>query len=114
MYRVLSSLPEESSETSFAIAWVYAGLGEVDDFFTFANRAFNEKTLFFGDLRLIQKIILGADKIGEDPRFSEPRVDASSCKSKPAFRNTPAQAMEIRLMFEGMELGCLLGGYQVL
>jgi|SRR2546422_1215810 len=67
----LISLPEENSWRSVMIASVYAALGDFDEFFVFANRAFNEKTLSFIDLRLIDRWIPGARKIREDPRFSE-------------------------------------------
>ena len=49
----------------------YAALGDVDNFFLFANRAFEEKTLAFIDLRLIDRWIPSAHKIRDDHRFSE-------------------------------------------
>ena len=69
--RELRSIPEETAGRSQSIAYVYAALGEIDDFFVFANRAFKEKTLNFGDFRLIDRIIPGTRKIRDDPRFSE-------------------------------------------
>ena len=45
--RELISVPEETSQRTVYIAYVYAGLGETDEFFVFANRAFKEKTLHF-------------------------------------------------------------------
>jgi hypothetical protein len=64
-------LPEVTSGRTVYISYVYAGLGEADEFFTFANRAFKEKTLTFGDIRLIDRVIPGRRKIRDDPRFSE-------------------------------------------
>jgi hypothetical protein len=69
--RELIALPEETSGRTVYISYVYAGLGEADEFFTFANRAFKEKTLSFGDIRLIDRVIPGTRKIRDDPRFSE-------------------------------------------
>jgi TolB-like protein/Tfp pilus assembly protein PilF len=69
--RELISVPEENSWRSVMIAGVYAALGDFDEFFVYANRAFKEQTLSFIDLRLIDKWILGARKIRDDPRFFE-------------------------------------------
>jgi FimV-like protein len=69
--RELIALPEETSGRTVTIAYVYAGLGEVDEFFVFANRAFKEKTLSFSEIRLIDRVIPGTRKIGDDPRFAE-------------------------------------------
>ena len=69
--RELISVPEENSWRTVMIANVYAALGDVDEFFVFANRAFKEQTLSFIDLRLIDRWIPAARKIREDPRFNE-------------------------------------------
>jgi len=69
--RELIALPEETSGRTVTIAYVYAGLGEVDEFFAFANRAFKEKTLSFSEIRLIDRVIPGTRKIRDDPRFAE-------------------------------------------
>src|SRR2546427_4881135 len=69
--RELISLPKENSWRTVMIANVYATLGDVDEFFVFANRAFKEKTLSFIDLRLIDRWIPGTRRIRDDPRFSE-------------------------------------------
>jgi adenylate cyclase len=69
--RQLISVPEGTAWRNWLIAGVYAALGDSDEFFTFANRAFNEKTLTFIDVRLIDKWIPNARKIREDPRFGE-------------------------------------------
>ena len=69
--RELISLPKENSWRTVMIANVYAALGDVDEFFVFANRAFKEKTLSFIDLRLIDRWIPGTRRIRDDPRFSE-------------------------------------------
>ena len=49
----------------------YAGLGEMDEFFLWANRASEEKTMNFGRLRLIDKEIPAMRNIRQDPRFIE-------------------------------------------
>src|SRR2546427_7536701 len=69
--RELISLPKENSWRTVMIANVYAALGDVDECFVFANRAFKEKTLSFIDLRLIDRWIPGTRRIRDDPRFSE-------------------------------------------
>lgn len=69
--RELMSIPEGTSWRNMFIAYVYAALGDADQFFTFANRAFQEKNLVFGDLRLIDRFIPGTRKIHDDPRLAE-------------------------------------------
>ena len=64
-------LPEGIPYRSVLIAYAYAGLGEMDEFFTWANRAFKEKTMNFGRLRLIDKEIPAMRNIRQDPRFVE-------------------------------------------
>ncbi len=69
--RELTAIPEENTWRNTMIYVAHAALGDVDEFFVFANRAFEEKTLAFIDLRLIDRWIPSARKIREDPRFSE-------------------------------------------
>ena len=69
--RELTAIPEENTWRNTMIYLAYAALGDVDEFFVFANRAFAEKTLSFIDLRLIDRWIPSARKIRDDPRFSE-------------------------------------------
>jgi TolB-like protein/Flp pilus assembly protein TadD len=69
--RELVAIPEENVWRNSMIALAYAALGDPDEFFVFANRAFKEKSLSFIDMRLIDKWMPWASKIHEDPRFSE-------------------------------------------
>jgi TolB-like protein/Tfp pilus assembly protein PilF len=69
--RELVSLPEQTSWRIFGIAHAYAALGDLDQFFVFANRAYKEKDLDFGLLRLIDRWVPNGRKILGDPRFAE-------------------------------------------
>jgi adenylate cyclase len=68
--RELLSIPEETTWT-MGIACVYAALGDGNEFFAYANRAFEKKKLDFGILRLMLRWVPGGRKILGDPRLSE-------------------------------------------
>ena len=65
------SLPEGTKYRSAYIAYAHAGLAEVDEFFTWAHRACEEKAINLGLLRLIDKEVPGVRNIRQDPRFIE-------------------------------------------
>ena len=67
----VNMLPESTPIRSTLLAYAYAGLGEMDEFFLWANRASEEKTMNFGRLRLIDKEIPAMRNIRQDPRFIE-------------------------------------------
>ncbi len=67
----IEKLPEETPYRSLYLMIAHAGLGEVDEFFTWARRAIEEKALNFGRLRLIDREILAMRNIRQDPRFIE-------------------------------------------
>src|SRR5713101_2851043 len=69
--RELIAIPEENVWRNTMLYIVYAALGDFDEFFVFANRAFKERSLSFIDLRLIDRWMPWARKVREDPRFSE-------------------------------------------
>lgn len=69
--RELEAVPEDDAWRNTLLATVHAALGDVDEFFEYANRALAEKSLNFVDLRLIDKWIPGARQIRQDPRFAE-------------------------------------------
>lgn len=65
----LETLPEEIPFRSVYIALAFAGLGQANEFFEWAQRAFEEKLWHFGYFRLIDKVIPTASHIRQDPRF---------------------------------------------
>lgn len=65
----IENLPEETPYRSLDIALAHAGLGQSEEFFRWANRAFDEKLWQFGRLRLIDREIHGTSGIRQDPRF---------------------------------------------
>jgi TolB-like protein/Tfp pilus assembly protein PilF len=67
----MKMLPEGTRYRSGDLAYAYAGLGEKDEFFTWANQASKEKDMNFGFLRLIDKEIPAMRNIRQDPRFIE-------------------------------------------
>ena len=67
----LETLPEGTPYRSVYLLLAYAGLGEVNEFFTWARRAIEEKDISFGHLRLIDREIPGTGSIRQDPRFTE-------------------------------------------
>jgi hypothetical protein len=67
----LEGLPERTPYRSASIAFAHAGLGDLNEFFAWASRASEEKALFFGHFRLIDKQIPAMRNIRQDPRFIE-------------------------------------------
>jgi adenylate cyclase len=67
----VKTLPEEKQSRSVLIAYAHAGLGEIDEFFTWIKRACDEKIMNFGRLRLIDREIPAMRNIRQDPRFIE-------------------------------------------
>jgi adenylate cyclase len=67
----IDTLPEDTPFRSLYIALAHAGLGELDEFFTWAWRAFEEKEWNFGLLRLIERDVPAMRNIRHDPRFIE-------------------------------------------
>ena len=69
--RELISLPEETAGRTMSIAYVYAALGDYDEFFRLANQAYNQRTLRFNELRFFDIVIMPTRRISRDPRFAE-------------------------------------------
>ena len=67
----LEKLPEETPGRPLFIAVAYAGLGDWDQFFIWANRASEEKSWHFGRLRLSDPEIPAMRNMHKDPRFIE-------------------------------------------
>jgi adenylate cyclase len=67
----IESLPEDTESRSIYFAVAHAGLGELDEFFTWARRASEEKAWEFGRLRLIDREIPAMRNIRQDPRWVE-------------------------------------------
>ena len=68
----MENLPEETPYLSDYIATAYAGLGDLDEFFSWSRRAASEeKAWFFARLRLIDREIPAMRNIRQDPRFIE-------------------------------------------
>ena len=67
----IESLPEETPYKSVYIAVAHAGLGQLDEFFTWADLAAKDKLWEFGRLRLIETEIPAVRGIRQDPRFIE-------------------------------------------
>lgn len=67
----MMTLPEDTPYRSVYIAVAHAWRGEMDEFFSWAKRASEEKGWGFGRLRLIDREIPTARHLREDPRFKE-------------------------------------------
>ncbi len=67
----LRTVPERTPYRSAFIAYAHAGLGELNEFFTWARRASEEKAINLGLLRLIDKEMPPMRNIRQDPRFIE-------------------------------------------
>ena len=67
----MMTLPEGTPYRSVYIAVAHAWRGDIDEFFSWAKRASEEKGWGFGRLRLIEREIPPMRHIHEDPRFKE-------------------------------------------
>jgi adenylate cyclase len=67
----IERLPEKTQGRSLYIAVAHAGLGDWDEFFTWANRASDEKSWHLGRLRLSDLEIPALRNIRQDHRFVE-------------------------------------------
>jgi TolB-like protein/Tfp pilus assembly protein PilF len=67
----LEMLPKETPGRPLFIAVAYAGLGEWNEFFAWANRAAEDTSWHFGRLRLSDPEIPGLRSIRKDPRYNE-------------------------------------------
>jgi adenylate cyclase len=65
------ALPDETPTKSACLMIAYSGLGDLNEFFTWARRAIEEKTIHMGHLRLGDREVPAIRGIRQDPRFIE-------------------------------------------
>jgi adenylate cyclase len=107
---LLRNYPEDISIGPVDIAWVYLGLGDLDECFKWLEKAFEEHAFFFGFIRYFP--LPSLEKIRRDPRFNELLKRANlplEPKNSISISDTVKPSGPVATRGEGLELLALQG-----